>query len=96
MEVEQDNKQHCHLLMTDDWKTRGTIVECNRYMLQSKVASDVQFCLGSSGQEVVAHKYMLISRSPVFYAMFCGSMADTSGVITVPDIEPGIFELFLR
>ena len=42
-----------------------------------------------------AHKYMLISRSPVFYSMLCGDLAETGGV-TVTDVEPEVFRQMLR
>ena len=89
------SKQH-PLVVNDEWRSRGTVIECNSYMLHSKIACDVCFRLGSQGREVVAHKFVLISRSPVFYAMFYGPVADNSGVVTVPDIDPEIFEMFLR
>ena len=38
---------------------------------------------------------MLISSSPVFYAMLCGRLKE-EGDIVVPDIEPGAFKLMLR
>ena len=109
MEVEfEDQKQHplvvtyewkskhYPLVVNDEWRSRGTVIECNSYMLHSKIACDVCFRLGSQGREVMAHKFVLISRSPVFYAMFYGPVADDTGVVTVPDIDPDIFEMFLR
>ena len=38
---------------------------------------------------------MLISASPVFFAMLCGYMKE-EGDIYVPDIEPSAFKLMLR
>lgn len=92
-ELSQNNNA---LAISDDWKMRTTLMECNRYMLENKVACDVNFILGTEGQKVTAHKYVLISRSPVFHAMFYGPVADQSDEIHVPDIEPEVFLLFLR
>ncbi|XP_063396004.1 BTB/POZ domain-containing protein 6-like [Mytilus trossulus] len=95
MEVDEENHQQCPLLDSNIWRTRSTVTSCNSFMLQNKVACDITFTLGSESQEVVAHKYVLISRSPVFYAMFCGPVAESSDVISVPDIEPDIFQSLL-
>ena len=45
---------------------------------------------------VRAHKYMLISRSPVFCAMFTGAAKDESGKIHIQDVEREIFKNVLR
>lgn len=42
-----------------------------------------------------AHRYQLISASPVFWAMFCGEIVET-GEIRVSDIEPEPFRFMLR
>ncbi|KAL5011650.1 hypothetical protein ScPMuIL_010201 [Solemya velum] len=65
-------------------------------MLEHEIACDVTFLLGKTKQEVRAHKFMLISRSPVFSAMFCGPMAETQEQITIPDIAPEVFKILLR
>ncbi|KAL5016964.1 hypothetical protein ScPMuIL_006553 [Solemya velum] len=79
-----------------DWQTGKTLSECTQFMLEHEIACDVTFLLGETKQEVLAHKFMLISRSPVFSAMFCGPMAETQEQIIVPDIEPEVFKLLLR
>lgn len=46
--------------------------------------------------EIPAHKFLLSICSPVFFAMFCGEMAETKQHIDLPDCEhEGMFE-FLR
>ncbi|KAL3858829.1 hypothetical protein ACJMK2_009081 [Sinanodonta woodiana] len=64
-------------------------------MFENHVACDVTFFLGKQRQEVTAHKYVLISRSSVFYAMLCGLLQET-GPINIPDIEPDVFKQLLR
>ncbi|XP_067655767.1 BTB/POZ domain-containing protein 6-like [Haliotis asinina] len=63
-------------------------------MLEAEDSCDVTFRVGSSGQVIKAHRYVLISRSSVFHAMFTGSLAEKSDV-SVPDIEPSVFNKFL-
>lgn len=46
--------------------------------------------------EIPAHKFLLSICSPVFFALFCGEMAETKHNIDLPDCEhEGMFE-FLR
>ncbi|KAL5018173.1 hypothetical protein ScPMuIL_003895 [Solemya velum] len=79
-----------------DWQTGKTLPECNQYMLEHEVACDVTFLLGETKEKVRAHKVFMISRSPVFSAMFCGSLAETQDPIPIPDIEPEVFRILLR
>lgn len=79
-----------------DWQTGKTLSECTQFMLEHEIACDVTFLLGDTKQEVRAHKFILISRSPVFSAMFCGPMAETQEQITIPDIAPEVFKIVLR
>ncbi|XP_046360965.2 BTB/POZ domain-containing protein 6-like [Haliotis rufescens] len=64
-------------------------------MLDTEDFCDVTFLLGSEKQVVRAHRYVLVSRSCVFHAMFCGPLVE-KGEVTIPDIEPTIFKDFLR
>ncbi|XP_067660782.1 BTB/POZ domain-containing protein 6-like [Haliotis asinina] len=79
----------------DNWQSGKSITECNLRMLDTQDFSDVTFRVGSEEQMVRAHRYVLVSRSCVFHAMFCGPLAE-KGEITIPDIEPDIFKEFLR
>jgi len=81
------------------WQEERTVLECNRYMLENEVATDVCFEVGPPDGAVVnirAHKYMLISRSPVFEAMFSSGMTEcNSGPdhrIRIEDIEANTFK----
>ena len=43
---------------------------------------------------IPAHKFLLAVRSPVFFAMFCGEMAEKSDTIDLPDCEyDGVLEM---
>ncbi|XP_046545944.1 BTB/POZ domain-containing protein 6-like isoform X2 [Haliotis rubra] len=79
----------------DNWQSGKSVTECNLRMLDTENFSDVTFRVGSEEQMVRAHRYVLVSRSCVFHAMFCGPLAE-KGEITIPDIEPDIFKEFLR
>ncbi|XP_046340688.2 BTB/POZ domain-containing protein 6-like isoform X1 [Haliotis rufescens] len=79
----------------DNWQSGKSVTECNLRMLDTEDFSDVTFRVGSEKQVVRAHRYVLVSRSCVFHAMFCGPLAE-KGEVTIPDIEADIFREFLR
>ncbi|XP_048244874.1 BTB/POZ domain-containing protein 2-like isoform X2 [Haliotis rufescens] len=79
----------------DNWQSKKTVTECNLRMVDTEDFSDVTFRVGAEKQVVRAHRYVLVSRSCVFEAMFCGPLAET-GEVTIPDIEADIFKEFLR
>ncbi|KAK3590970.1 hypothetical protein CHS0354_020323 [Potamilus streckersoni] len=78
-----------------DWQAQRDVLRSNRYMLENHIACDLTFYIGKERKEVMAHKYVLISRSSVFYAMLCGPVKET-GPVSIPDIEPTVFDEFLR
>ncbi|KAK3581228.1 hypothetical protein CHS0354_024772 [Potamilus streckersoni] len=78
-----------------DWQAQRDILSSNRYMFENHVACDVTFIIGKQRQEMTVHKYVMISRSSVFHAMLCGPLLET-GPISIPDIEPEVFEQLLR
>ena len=80
------------------WPDFKTVVQCNRYMLTEGLGCDVVFLVGQSGDQEVfnAHKYVLASRSMVFFQMFFGTVGqDTRSKVDVPDIRPGAFKILL-
>jgi len=84
-----------------DWQEEKSVLECNRLMLENELATDVCFQIGSTGASTLvrAHKYVLMSRSPVFLAMFSGGMAESRTncePINVPDIDNDTFTDLLR
>ena len=79
-----------------------------KLMLNNEILSDVKFVVQASQNPVQngesdskrskivipAHKFLLSICSPVFFAMFCGEMAETKEHIDLPDCEyEGMFEL---
>ena len=79
----------------DHWQCVRTLPQCLEYMLDNQVACDVTFIVGTEREEVHAHKFVLISRSPVFNAMFEGPLAE-EGKVELPDLEKDVFLMFLR
>ena len=84
------------------WQSEKTLSECMRYMLDNEIATDVCFEVGPPGGTTVnlrAHEYMLISRSPVFEAMFNSGMSECKMTaekrIRINDIDADIFKLLL-
>lgn len=71
----------------EDWRTGKSIIECNRYMLDNSVHTDVIFNVKST--TLLAHRTILISRSQVFESLLMSQAS--SGVISVPDVEPAVF-----
>lgn len=85
--------------MADDWERDEKAVDCKRHMLEKEIGCDVNFIVGpdDGATEIVrAHKCILMARSPVFFAMFDGELAETKGAIRVVDIESDVFKKILR
>lgn len=85
--------------LDDDWQSHKSVLASNRYMLENQIECDVFFTLLPPGGETVnvgSHKYALISRSPVFFAMLSGPMADKKKEIKITDISPVTFWQLLR
>ena len=63
------------------------------------MACDVTFEVAPPNEQtetVRAHRYMLISRSPVFKAMLSGSMAMAGDQITIRDVQPGALRKIIK
>ena len=91
--------------LDDNWQTkRPTISERTKFIFNNELLSDVKFVVPASHNEIrsrksqkciPAHKFVLAISSPVFYAMFYGEMAETSGTIQLPDCDyESLLELF--
>ena len=90
----------------DNWQTkRSTINERTKFIFNNELLSDVKFVVPTSHNDlsesrksqkcIPAHKFILAISSPVFYAMFYGEMAETSGTIQLPDCDyESLLELF--
>ena len=80
-----------------EWqKTKASITERGIFMFNNILLSDVSLVVGSSSDEgepkkskmaIPAHKFVLSSCSPVFFAMFCGELAEKSESVDLPDCE---------
>lgn len=83
---------------SSDWRIthKGRAARA-RYLLSSGRWSDCEFLVGepSSQELIAAHKLYLVFSSPVFEAMFFGSIPVENGPIQVPDIEAGTFRAML-
>ncbi|XP_052223642.1 BTB/POZ domain-containing protein 6-B-like [Dreissena polymorpha] len=73
-----------------------SFAETNLKMLENESLCDVIFAAGNEQKQIKCHKFILASRSPVLYAMFCGTLAESKDVIYVPDIEPSTLDNLLR
>ena len=91
--------------LDDNWQTkRSTISERTKFIFNNELLSDVKFVVPASHNEsesrksqkcIPAHKFVLAISSPVFYAMFYGEMAETSGTIQLPDCDyESLLEMF--
>ncbi|KAL3847899.1 hypothetical protein ACJMK2_018790 [Sinanodonta woodiana] len=79
------------------WQSEFSLTESIYTMFEKELWTDVNFILKTKEDrvEVKAHRLVLAARSPVFQAMFYGRMA-TNGKVTIEDISPDTFKLFLR
>ena len=62
-------------------------------MFNNELIADVHFIVGagSTQRRIPAHKFILATGSPVFYAMFYGRLAGCKEEFTIPDVEPQAF-----
>ncbi len=79
-----------------DWQLNKGVLACNKYMFENQLNCDVKFTFPEEKESISAHTYMLISRSPVFYAMFAGPVRDESGEVMIEDINKDCFHEMLR
>ena len=82
-----------------DWQaSKCNMKERHTVMFNNELLADVHFIVGSGSDQrrIPAHKYMLVTGSSVFYAMFYGGLAETNREISIPDVEPQAFLNLLR
>ena len=81
-----------------DWQlTKKTVLERNSHMFNNPLMSDIKFTSEESKRKYFyAHKYVLATSSPVFYAMFYGDLAEKNSVIHLEDADEESLEAFLR
>jgi len=83
----EDYQERCKSFFNND------ILSDVKFVIQASQHGD---CSDSKRSKMVipAHKFLLSIRSPVFFAMFCGKMAETKENIDLPDCEyEGMLEL---
>ncbi|XP_052784664.1 BTB/POZ domain-containing protein 6-like [Mya arenaria] len=81
--------------MSDAWQHAESFSVTNVKMLDDDVLCDVTILAGTDKREMRCHRFILASRSPVFYTMFCGSLPET-GVVEIPDVEADVFQQVIR
>ncbi|XP_069101978.1 leucine-zipper-like transcriptional regulator 1 [Argopecten irradians] len=79
----------------DSTDGKKSLLECLGEMFKCSTRSDVIFVVGEKMKRIHAHRLILISRSPVFYAMFEGHLA-AKGEIILSETSAKSFHLFLR
>ena len=66
-------------------------------MLENDILTDVTFLVGKKKQRFKSHKYILCSRSSVFFSMFCGDEPEYKDKeVVIESTDPEIFALLLR
>ena len=82
------------------WQTsRANVRERNMFMFKNELLSDAKFRVGKDDGNIEvmhAHKYVLATASPVFFAMLFGDLAENTDMIDVKDCDPESFTEFLR
>ncbi|XP_046675919.1 BTB/POZ domain-containing protein 3-like isoform X2 [Homalodisca vitripennis] len=59
--------------------------------------TDCAFRVGNEETEIIrGHKVVLAASSPVFEALFYGTLAEKKEIIDIPDLEPDTFSLLLK
>ena len=82
-----------------DWQvSKKCIKERTAVMFNNELIADVHFIVGSglTRRRIPAHKFILSTGSPVFYAMFYGGLVGDREEVTIPDVEPQAFLNILR
>ncbi|KAJ8875998.1 hypothetical protein PR048_023906 [Dryococelus australis] len=81
-----------------DWQlSKESLVDRMKIVLRTSQWSDCVFRVGPEDDHQMfrVHKLILAASSPVFGAMCFGPLAEKS-CISVPDIEPHVFEILLE
>ncbi|KAK0087047.1 hypothetical protein PV325_001828 [Microctonus aethiopoides] len=82
-----------------DWQiSKQKIAQRGRYLLETGQWSDCKFIVGQEPQQQIleGHKLFLAMSSPVFEAMFYGSMAEKTDPIPIRDVQPEAFKTLLE
>jgi len=83
-----------------NWQAgKASVRERNAAMYGNDLIADVYFIVGPKGssQKIPAHKYILVTGSSVFFAMFHSGLAEKDKEeIEIPDVEPVAFQTLLK
>ena len=82
-----------------DWQCSRRLADCNKYMLDNEIECDVTFTLTEDNGDqhrLRTHRFVLISRSPVFFAMLSGPLAEKGQDVRITDINLDTFKHLLR
>ena len=78
--------------------SRKGLLQRSAVMFNNELIADVHFIVGSGSdhRRIPAHKYILVTGSSVFFAMFYGGLAEETNEVIIPDVEPQAFLSLLR
>ncbi|XP_020282772.1 BTB/POZ domain-containing protein 2-like isoform X2 [Pseudomyrmex gracilis] len=82
-----------------DWQTKvQNVIKRSEFLFGTGLWSDCQFIVGQESQQQIfkGHKVFLAMTSPVFEAMFFGSMAEKNDPIPITDVQPRAFRALLE
>ncbi|GFQ91563.1 hypothetical protein TNCT_677241 [Trichonephila clavata] len=92
-EIELEFNEGC----STDWRDKmEDLRRKNLHILRNSILSDVMFYVGPEKTIIRAHRLILAVGSPVFEAMFYGSLAEKGSAITIPDVMPDGFQVLLK
>ncbi len=76
----------------------GSLAASNEHMLDNEIGTDVTFLVGKppDQQEIKAHRYILVSRSPGFFSILHEDASNTEEPIEVPEATPDAFKALLK
>lgn len=78
-------------IQQDEWQTGKSLIEANIYMLRNEIATDVVFLVGDAGEEIPAHKFVMMSRSPVMLRALKDHAENNNLGVNVPDVKVETF-----
>ena len=84
--------------LDNGWQSmKSSVLERNSHMFNNPFMSDVTLTSGENKLvSFYAHKYVVATSSPVFYAMFYGSMAENVATVHLCDTDDTSLREFLR
>ncbi|KAJ8687183.1 hypothetical protein QAD02_022977 [Eretmocerus hayati] len=87
------------MVLPCDWQTTTQkIAQRGKYLLETGQWSDCKFIVGQEPHQQIleGHKVFLAMSSPVFEAMFYGTMAEKNDPIPIRDVQPEAFKALME